>query len=306
MAEPSPPRSRGIAATVAATLVAPIAWGTTYITVTELLPAGRPLLVAAVRVVPAGLILLLIGRVGSSWRPRGAEWWQTTALSLAYFGVFFPLLIVAVYRLPGGVAAAVGGTQPLLVAVFALLLTGLRPMRLDIVVGVVAAVGVGMVVLQPGAGLDGLGILAALGANTSFALGVVLTKKFPTPANRISHTGWQMLISGLILVPATLAIEGLPATLTGGAVIGFVYLSVVATGLAFVLWLNGVRRLPSAAPPLLGIAGPVTAAILGWVILDQTLSPIQLTGLILAFGTIAYGAVVPHRRAPAAPSRPAL
>ncbi len=49
------------ARTAGATLLAPITWGTTYVAVTELLPAGRPLLVATVRVVPAGLALLAIG-----------------------------------------------------------------------------------------------------------------------------------------------------------------------------------------------------------------------------------------------------
>lgn len=278
-----------------ATLVAPIAWGTTYVTVTELLPAGRPLLVAAVRVVPAGLLLLALGRLSSVWRPRGAEWWQTTALSLAYFGVFFPLLIIAVYRLPGGVAAAVGGTQPLLVALFGFLIAGIRPARLDVVVGVLAAIGVGMVVLQPGAGLDMIGVLAALGANVSFSIGVVLTKKFPPPGNRLAHTGWQMLISGVVLVPLMLGVEGLPGQLDTTGILGFAYLSVVATGVAFFLWLNGVRKLPAAAPPLLGIAAPVTAALLGWVILHQTFSPVQLLGLVLSFGTIAYGAVVGSR-----------
>lgn len=287
--------NRGTALTVLATLVAPVAWGTTYITVTEFLPQGRPLLVAAVRVVPAGIILLMLGRLNSRWRPRGIEWWQTTALSLAYFGVFFPLLIVAVYRLPGGVAAAVGGTQPLLVAAFTLMITGTRPVRLDLLVGVVAAVGVAMVVLQPNAGLDPVGVVAAVGANVSFSVGVVLTKKYPIPSNRFAHTGWQMLIAGVVLVPAMLVVEGLPGSVTWTNTVAFVYLSVVATGIAFVLWLNGVRKLPVAAPPLLGIAGPVTAAILGWAILHQTLSPIQLTGLVLAFGAIAYGALIPQR-----------
>lgn len=281
--------------TVAATLAAPTAWGTTYITVTETLPAGRPLLVALVRVVPAGLLLLFIGRVASSWRPRGREWRRTAALSLAYFGVFFPLLIVGVYRLPGGVAAAVNGTQPLLVAAMGLLIAGIRPSRLDLAVGLAAAVGVALVVLQPGAGLDPIGVLAALGANLSFSIGVVLTKKFPTPPNRMADTGWQMLISAVILTPLVFLLEGLPGEVTGLNVAGFAYLSLVATGLAYMMWLNGVRKLPASAPPLLGISAPVTAALLGWVILNQTFTPLQLCGLALSLGAIAYGALIPSR-----------
>ena len=65
-----------------------------------------------------------------------AEWWRTAVLALFNFGLFFPLLVVAVYRLPGGVAAAVGGLQPLLVAGFTWLLAGGRPRAVDVAVGV--------------------------------------------------------------------------------------------------------------------------------------------------------------------------
>ncbi len=278
------------------TLLAPIAWGTSYVTITELLPDGRPLLVATVRVVPAGLVLLIVGALASPWRPRGAGWWRTATLAVFNFGIFFPLLVAAVYRLPGGVAAAVGGLQPLLVGAVSWLINGHRPRVLDLAIGGVAALGVGLVVIRPGADLDAVGVLAAIGANVSFAVGVVLTKRFPTPSNRIGATGWQLLIGGVILLPLTAIVEGMPPSLTGRNVAGFAYLSLVGTALAFVLWFNGIRRLPTAAPPLLGLAAPVTGAVLGWAMLGQSLSPLQLTGFVVTLTAIAYGITL---RAPA-------
>ena len=195
----------------AATALAPVAWGTTYVTVTELLPAGRPLLVAAARVVPAGLALVAVGRVSSRWRPRGAEWGRTALLALCNFGLFFPLLIVAVYRLPGGVAAAAGGLQPLLVAGLSWVLCRRRPAGRELLVGVVATVGVGLVVVRPDADIDPVGVVAAVAANVSFAAGVVLTKRFPAPPHRLAATGWQLLLSGLLLVPLTLRRRGVAA-----------------------------------------------------------------------------------------------
>ena len=292
--------TRSGARTAGATLLAPITWGTTYVAVTELLPAGRPLLVATVRVVPAGLALLAIGTLTSRWRPRGAEWWRTGAMAACNFGIFFPLLVVAVYRLPGGVAAAMGGLQPLLVVLLSALVTGGRPRTVDVAVGFVAALGVGLVVLRPGAGIDPVGLLAAAGANLSFAIGVVLTKRFPAPANRLAATGWQLLLAGALLVPLTVWMEGAPPALSGRNVAGFAYLSLVGTALAFVLWFNGIRRLPAAAPPLLGLAAPVTGAVLGWVVLGQALSPVQLTGFVVTLAAIAYGATLRTARPPRA------
>jgi probable blue pigment (indigoidine) exporter len=82
----------------------------------------------------------------------------------------------------------------------------------------------------------------------------------------------------------------MPPALTGRNVAGFAYLSLAGTALAFVLWFNGIRRLPTAAPPLLGLAAPVTGAVLGWIVLGQSLSPLQLTGFVVTLGAIAYGA----------------
>lgn len=274
------------------TVLAPIAWGTTYVTVTEFLPDGRPLLVAAIRVVPAGAVLLLAGLVGGWWRPRGAEWRRAAILASTNFVVFFPLLIVAVYRLPGGVAAAVGGVQPVAVALVAWAVTGRRPRHRDLLVGAVAAIGVALVVVRPGADIDPVGVLAALGANVSFALGVVLTKRFPAPGNRLAATGWQLLMSGVVLVPLALVVEGPPSSPSIQNLAGFAYLSAIGTGLAFALWFNGIRRLPAAAPPLLGLAAPVTGAVLGWVVLGQALSLVQLAGFAITLSAIAHGATM--------------
>lgn len=280
------------AATAGLTVLAPIAWGTTYVTTTELLPEGRPLLVATMRVVPAGLLLLLIGMFASRWRPRGTDWWRTATLAVFNFGIFFPLLSAAVYRLPGGVAAAVGGLQPLLVCVLSWPLAGRRPRSREAAIGCIAVLGVLLVALRPGAHLNTVGLLAAVAANVSFAIGVVLTKRYPAPSNRVAATGWQLLMGGAILLPLTVIIEGTPPTLTERNLAGFSYLTLVGTAMAFIIWFNGIRRLPPAAPPLLGLAAPITGAFLGWVILGQSLSPPQLTGFAITIGAIAYGATL--------------
>jgi probable blue pigment (indigoidine) exporter len=270
------------------TALAPVSWGTTYVTITQLLPAGRPLLIAATRVVPAGIVLVLVG-ARRRWRPRGTDWGRMMVLALFNFVLFFPLLAVAVYRLPGGVAAAVGGLQPLLVGFLTWLVLGRRPRRVELLVGAAAAVGVALVVVHPGA-LDAVGVLAAAAANVSFAIGVVLTKRFPAPQDRVAATGWQLCFGGLALVPLALVVEGAPPALTAANVVGFAYLSLVATAAAFVVWFEGIRRLPTVAPPLLGLAAPVTGALVGWVLLGQALSPVQFVGFVITIGAIAYGA----------------
>jgi probable blue pigment (indigoidine) exporter len=96
------------------TALAPIIWGSSYIVTTEMLPDGFPLTVALLRALPAGLILLLVVRQlpPAGWRTR------VFILGALNFAVFWSMLFVAAYRLPGGVAATLGAIQPLLVLFF--------------------------------------------------------------------------------------------------------------------------------------------------------------------------------------------
>jgi probable blue pigment (indigoidine) exporter len=175
-------------------------------------------------------------------------------------------------------------------------------------------------VSRPGAGVDPVGVLAAVGANVSFAAGVVLTKRFPVPPRRSAATGWQLLLGGVFLLPLTALVEGTPPAPTATNLVAFAYLSLAATAVAFVLWFNGIRRLPTAAPPLLGLAAPLTGAALGWAVLGESLSPLQLTGFGVTASAIAYAAWLPghdrsyrrrattsrRRRAAATPHRAGL
>ena len=272
------------------TLLAPIAWGTTYVTITEFLPDDRPLFIAACRIIPAAFVLLAVGKLTRKGKAPARDWNTLFVLGLFNFGLFFPLLIAGIYRLPGGVAASVGGIQPLLVALVAWRVIGTTPRRFDLFIGVAAAIGVAMVVLRPGAAIDPVGVLAALGANVSFSIGVVLTRKHDLGDDRLTTTGLQMLLSAVVIVPLAYLAEGPPPMLATSDLIGIAYLSLLATGAAFLLWFNGVRRLPQQAPPVLGLAAPITGATIGWLVLGESLNSIQIAGFLVTIGAIAYAA----------------
>jgi probable blue pigment (indigoidine) exporter len=277
-----PRRSRALWTLTALTAVAPVTWGTTYVVTTEWLPPDRPLLAATVRALPAGLLLVAAGRV----LPRGAWWWKAAVLGTLNIGAFFALLFVAAYRLPGGVAAVLGAVQPLVVAALALPLLG-QPLRVrTFVLGATGVAGVALVVLTDSARLDPLGVLAGLVATACMGTGVVLTKRWGRPVPVLAFTGWQLAAGGLLLLPLALAVEGLPATVTPGQVGGFLYLAVVNTALAYVLWLRGIGLLPADRVSFLGLLSPVVAAAAGWVLLGQSLGPVQLAGVVLALGSV--------------------
>lgn len=283
------------AATLALTALTPLAWGSTYAVTTEFLPPDRPMFTAVMRALPAGLALLVIGRV----LPRGVWIWRAAVLGVLNIGAFFPLLFLAAYRLPGGVAAVLGAVGPLFALGFAALLLAERPTTRKVLAGVLGLVGVGLVVLRAEARLDMVGVLAGLAGAASMSAGTVLTKRWGRPegVGALALTGWQLTAGGLLLVPVALLIEGAPPALSGENLLGYAYLGIVGTAVGYWIWFRGISRLPATSVAFLALLSPVSAAVIGWAALGQSLSPIQLLGMILALGGTLLG------QAPAGPSR---
>ncbi|MFJ6069414.1 EamA family transporter [Streptomyces sp. NPDC093065] len=285
-------------AVIALTALAPVSWGTTYAVTTELLPPDRPLFTALTRALPAGLLLLALARV----LPRGAWWGKAAVLGALNIGAFFPLLFLSAYRMPGGMAAVVGSLGPLLVVGLSALLLGQRPTTRSVLTGAVAAFGVSMVVLEAAGTLDALGVLAAVAATASMSAGTVLTKRWGRPdgVGPLALTAWQLTAGGLLLAPLALLAEGAPPGLDGPAAGGYLYLALANTALAYWLWFRGIARLPATQVTFLGPLSPLTAAVIGWAALGEALGPVQLAGMVLAFGATLAGQWVPRGRAAAA------
>lgn len=275
-----------------ATAVAPLTWGSTYAVTTQWLPPGQPLFTAAVRALPAGLLLAAVTRV----LPRGVWWWRAAVLGTLNIGAFFALLFVAAYRLPGGMAAVLGAIQPLLVAGLSIPLLAQRPSRLTLAAGLTGVGGVALVVLQAVARPDPLGVAAGLAGAAAMATGIVLGKRWGRPegVSVLAFTGWQLTFGGLLLAPTALLAEGFPHHLTTTNLGGYLYLAGINTLLAYWLWFRGTAsHLPSTALSFLSLLSPVGAALIGWLALSQDLSPLQLVGLLLALTGTVLGQLRP-------------
>ena len=267
------------------TALVPISWGTTYAVATKFLPSDRPLLVASLRSLPIGVLLT----IGLGKLPQGAWWWRIFVLGGLNIGIFQALLFVAAYRLPGGVAATAGAIQPLLVVWFSWLILSKKPARLAVIAAIAGLIGVGLLVLSPDAGLDTLGIIAAIAGAGAMGLGTVLVKKWQPNVSLIVFTAWQLTVGGSILLPMAIITEGTFTELTRTNLWGFIYLGLIGTGLAYALWFRGIRKLSATAVSYLGLLSPVVATLIGYLFLQQTLTPVQLIGVGVIFISILIG-----------------
>lgn len=273
------------------TALAPASWGTTYVITATLLPPDRPLLAALLRALPAGLLMLLLVR---RWPPAPVWWGRFLVLGVLNFGAFFPLLFYAAYRLPGGVAATLATVQPLIVAGLAWLVLRTRTPAPQLVAAVAGVGGVGLMTLTARARLDVGGILAMLTAVAMLGLGIVLTKRWVSPGGPLLSAGWQMALGGVVLVPLTVGVEGLPASLALANLAGYAYLASIGGALSYLLWFRGIARLAPTSVSLLSLFSPITATLAGLLVLGQTLTPAQVAGLAVALAASVAGQR-PHR-----------
>ena len=282
------------------TALAPIIWGSSYIVTTEMLPDGYPLTVALLRALPAGLILLLVVRrlPPAGWRGR------VFILGALNFAVFWSMLFVAAYRLPGGVAATLGAIQPLLVLFLARFALGSGITMLGIIAAISGLIGVAMLVLGPTSSLDPIGIAAALFGAASMAAGTVMTRKWQPPVSPLTFTAWQLTAGGILMIPVALILEpGFPVpTVTNLA--GLVWLGLIGAALTYYLWFRGIARLGPTTVTSFGFLSPTSAVLLGWIILGEALSPLQMIGVIVVLASIWLGQRA-ARPAPAPVAEPA-
>jgi probable blue pigment (indigoidine) exporter len=261
-----------------AALLAAVLWGFTYIITTTLLP-HNPVFLGGVRALGGGLLLLALARQGV---PRD-YWPKLVALGTLNFGAFFSLLFVGAIRLPGGVAGTFQTLGPLVTILLAWLLLRQAPTMLKIVSILVGAVGVALVILRGDAGVDGIGVAAALFSVVAGSLGGILINRWGRPEGMslLSFTAWQLLVGGVELLLLAVVSGDLPATITGTNVLGLAVVAVMLTALPFVLWFRAIVALGAASVVPFVLVTPVVAFVLDAVVKGVWPTALQVIGVVL-------------------------
>ncbi|WP_066587605.1 DMT family transporter [Cellulomonas timonensis] len=264
------------------TAIAPVAWGSNYFVTRQYLPAESPLWGSVLRALPAGILLLLLARR----LPRGSWWWRSLVLGTLNVGAFFILIYVASQLLPSNVASTIMASSALVLMLLAWPLLSERPAAPGVIGAVTGVVGVGVLLLGGGAAVRGWGVAASIAAMAMSSLGFVLTKRWAPTESTVAVTSWQLIGGGALIVPAALLVEGPPPSLDAPALLGFGYVTLVATALAYVAWFAGLRRLPAGAVGAIGLLNPVTGVLLGTLAAGEAFGPRQAVGAALVLAGV--------------------
>jgi probable blue pigment (indigoidine) exporter len=102
-------------------------------------------------------------------------------------------------------------------------------------------------------------------------------------------TAWQLTAGGLLLLPLAAVVEGPPPALGVPAVLGLAYLSVLGSGLAYVLWFWGLSRVGPTSASIIGLVNPVVGVALGVAVLGEPFGTVHVVGMVLVLGSVLAG-----------------
>jgi len=274
-------------------LIAAVLWGTTG-TARALAPAdAAPLAVGAVRIAIGGTLLVLIALArGTLFASR----WPVTPAVIA-------AVAVAIYQLSffEGVAragVAVGtilaiGSSPAFAGLFAWLALRERPTTRWLVSTAIAIAGLVLLVLpSPTAPLEPAAVMLPLIAGAGYAVYATASKRLLRVGDSVAVAAIAFGGGALLLVPVLLVVD-LSWLADPRGVIVVVELGVVATAIAYILYTAALVRLPVSHGATLSLAEPLTASLLGTLLLGESLAPIQLAGAALVAAGLLALALTP-------------
>jgi drug/metabolite transporter (DMT)-like permease len=204
-------------------------------------------------------------------------------------------LYSAVARLPVALALLAFNTYPLWTALWDRLFYGRRPERALVIAMPVILLGLAIALDVFGAasglgaagqwGRIGAGVGFALAAAASFGLALVLTQHEANDLDGRVRTATTMGIAAVVAL-ANIGVQGgfhLPHAVAGWwglAALTFLY------GTAFTIMFTVLPRLGVAGNSAIMNVEPVFALVLGWLILDQAIAPVQIAGALLVVGAV--------------------
>ena len=296
-------RGRGTGATRDArasllVLVAAVLWGTTG-TAQALLPGTPdPLGVGAVRIAIGGVALLLAARLSNGFA-RG-ERWSFRPVALAALGVaaFQVLFFSGVERAGVAIGTVVAiGSAPAFAGVLGWAVARERPGGRWAVATAVAVLGAALLIAaSTGGGGEAAGIALCLGAGASYATYAVASKLLLATGHPSAAVMAVAFAGGAVLLLPLLVTRDVNWVAEGRGALVALHLGVVTTAIAYLLFGLGLSRLPVAVAATLSLAEPLTASLLGVLILDERLSAPQWAGGLLLLIGLALLTVPVGRR----------
>lgn len=257
-------------------------WSSNWIVMKAVLTLIGPLTFSALRYV-AGTAVLFLALTLRGERLTPTPWRDTVLIGLSQTTGFQALVQLALVTGGAGKTALLAYTMPFWVIPLAWVLLGDRPSARQWAFIALAAVGL-VLVMEPWQGIgSAASALLALGGGACWGLGTVLAKRLFRDAGvaPLQLTAWQMLIGTLGLVVLALCVHERTIIWSWPLYGALAYNGILSSGLAWVLWLLVVQRLPANVAGLASLVIPLLGVGFAWMLLGERPDAAESAGIVL-------------------------
>lgn len=278
-------------------ILAATLWGTTG-TAQALAPTGaNPLAVGAMRLLLGSVVLVLVSAARDNLRPT-ALWRQPAMLLSIVMTALYQVSFFAGVALTGvAVGTLVGiGSAPIFAGLLGALVRGEPLGRRWFVATGLAVLGVLLLALsgQGATQINPLGMLLATGAGLAYALFTLFSRRMidQMPADAVMAVTFAG--GALLLLPVLLVVETRWIATPDGLLV-VLHLGLVATGLSYIFFGQGLRTVPVSVVGTLTLAEPLTAALLGIFLLGEVVTGSAVLGILTLFTGLGVLVVRPPK-----------
>lgn len=266
-------------------MLAAFFWGTTYAVTQYSLDGWPPLLLGAIRALPAGLLLLAI----KPTFPSRKIWPVLIRLGAINIALFFTLLFVMAQTLPSAISAVGMISLPVFAMLYYWFFYQYRPSKVQIISGSIL-VGLAWLLFDPSnLTLDPIGLLAMLAAISCIVVGSNITQTLGNKVHWWPVLCWQLIIGGSMLTLLTIIHVFISPAQYMAALhnfnllngIGLTWLIVLNTMLAYALYVWLLTRMSVVEFAFGGIGNPIAGILMGLILVNESFSQYQYTLMLL-------------------------
>ncbi len=263
-------------------------WGTTYAVTQFTLQEWPPLLLGALRALPAGLLLLVV----KPTLPQKGEWQIIFTLGLINIATFFSLIFVMALTLPSAISGVGMISVPVFAMIFHWVVKEQRPQLIQALSGI-GLITLAWILFNPSQiALSSIGLGAMFAAIMCIVIGSSITKSLGNRMHWWKVLTWQLILGGTILSVAS-GVHALidPQPYVNAVThfdtrnaIGLVWVIILNTALGYGMYVWLLQRMSVVDFTFGGIANPIAGIVTGMMLMGESFTPLQyslMTGMIV-------------------------
>lgn len=271
-------------------------WGTTYAVTKYATPDWPPILLGAIRALPAGIILWLV----KPSLPHAKQWRGLILLAIVNIALFFSFIFVMAINLPAAIAGVGMVSVPVVALLYAWLFKGESPALVQSFCALILVVLAWRLLDPQHVTLNVLGVIALLGALLTIVVGSTLVQKITTHIHWWTVLTWQLIIGGCLLAVAALvqalyiqpqAYQILTDAFTPAQWFVLFWLVIPNTALAYALYVWLLGRMTVVEFTFGTIANPISGIICAVILLNEHYQAWQyiIMALMIFFSVLPQG-----------------